>query len=928
MYNRKLLAAVIVFVLLHILTQASYSDDCSQTPACDVTTEKGQPLITYPCNETVYSLTPRIGFIAQKHDAVRIVIENGDIVVWDSGAVATEHGYLDCKTRLAPDTEYTCKVAAREKGEWTEFSEKAVFRTLRTPFVKIVSPKEADSLWGTEVEVAWRVETTESVNGTRVFLDGKDVSDVGNSGLKLRDVASGLHRLRVEARTDEGLAADEVVFHIFNTPACEDTVYYYDVSWALGLPRKEHYDVMMAVFALQGLVNREKPRLFVKYVDEDDRWLERLSAKGYWLEKTSFEKLETGPENLGTLFEKFSEFYKGFVVWDPDVAASSCVATTVAGAEDLIPIGGWDEEWAVRRLLASQGLNVEIEIDLQNKFTGKGKIWQTDMESSGSAKNDAYIWARAKYLETGKCAPDLTMCTLDSHWIETPIGAGHQLPNRDYLVMNRGFVMDLGVWDDEKPVDDPLQETGLDASTFKSVLYECAKRSEGMVHNVGFIPWPFKYTDFKGYGDAGGRRGGVDTEWELVRILSDHNAYMDADTYGTADVANASFYSHFPSPDRYPQVRKTSFKELRKGGYIDKPAEIIAPKNYLNMYMGDYDAGAWLVYEPVKYWEQDNRGKLPFSWPFNPNLAKRMGPVYDYYRRTASDVDSFIAGDCGAGYVNPSALYEARRTDLGDARGIWIDHNLKWYRKAGLKLTGFVINGHIGPITPADEKMYSAFSPDGIFSNRAWFPDGHHRYESMPCLAMWGDVMRNDLDGSARHIQSMGKQNEANFECYRIILVGPDFIEEMLEKIREADPELQWELMDTRTWTALLSAKMGMENANRAVYSFDTFPETAEKKSETEFSVGCVNDGWDTWHAKGEDAVTLKVALVKEDRCVTELSLALKEDVESSDGVVFDVSLCLPHDAGRYTLTYQMYKGDKPFSSLGDYAWEKDITIE
>ncbi|EQD70078.1 hypothetical protein B1A_06491, partial [mine drainage metagenome] len=49
------------------------------------------------------------------------------------------------------------------------------------------------------------------------------------------------------------------------------------------------------------------------------------------------------------------------------------------------------------------------------------------------------------------------------------------------------------------------------------------------IHIGGFIPWDKKYTKYPG---AGGKHGGVATEWEYAYIVSCFNGYMDADALG------------------------------------------------------------------------------------------------------------------------------------------------------------------------------------------------------------------------------------------------------------------------------------------------------------------------------------------------------------------------------------------------------------
>ena len=95
------------------------------------------------------------------------------------------------------------------------------------------------------------------------------------------------------------------------------------------------------VAALQGLVNRQHPRLYITYVTGDtgkpggmDRfWLDQLRAPGGWLARTPLQPLPT----LESLVQTFRPHIKGVVLYDLRVPATSNVASTAAGCEDLLP---------------------------------------------------------------------------------------------------------------------------------------------------------------------------------------------------------------------------------------------------------------------------------------------------------------------------------------------------------------------------------------------------------------------------------------------------------------------------------------------------------------------------------------------------------------------------------------------------------------
>ncbi len=167
--------------------------------------------------------------------------------------------------------------------------------------------------------------------------------------------------------------------------------------------------------------------------------------------------------------EKFSAARSRACRWDPAVPATSNVATTAAGVEDLLPVRAAAGTESLADSLAKLGL--KLQLDLAGKFTGSGLIPDSETRSTGSAKCDAYLWAKARYLDTGRANARCLGYWLDAFWLKHP---GRMpwwencLSNHDWIVRNRGFLFDLSNWGDESPQDDPGQPVGTDLETFRA----------------------------------------------------------------------------------------------------------------------------------------------------------------------------------------------------------------------------------------------------------------------------------------------------------------------------------------------------------------------------------------------------------------------------------------------------------------------------
>lgn len=547
------------------------------------------------------------------------------------------------------------------------------------------------------------------------------------------------------------------------------------------------YDVVKLVASLQGLVNRDEPRLVIRFmrgqgpeglINLDDYWLAHLREG--WLADRVVETCA----GLDVLLDRFAGDIGGVVLWDPELPATANVAATVCGVEGLLPVRG---DSALQALIVDGGPRLEVKRDLQRRFTGA---------ESGSAKCDAYLWAKAEYLDTGRCHPALMAYYIDGY-TQRPGEPGFQYPdlynatlaNQDYYIAQGAFFFDLGIWPDEAPVDDPSQPLGTDRATLIALLQSQAKQNGGKGFTTvgGFVPWNLKYTN---HGRAGGTHEPVPTEWEYAALLSAHNAIMDADALGLACLTNASAYRHYPMKAVYAQNPRPAPQPLEA-------------KTYVLMYMGDYDSAAWLSSNIPQIWDDPARGKLPMAWAFNPNLSDRVPYVFDHVYATKSPNDWFIAGDSGAGYLNPNLLEGDRLgSGLGDAIEMWVEHNDRYYDRFGLSITGFVINGFHGDMPLRVQEAYARFSPDGVgmqlgFEERlvGETPFVRHAADIYPKLGNLGQT----AEELARH----ARDEKPQFLIFRLILQRPSTVLALQDEMKERYPAHEWSFCDPYTFFSL-----------------------------------------------------------------------------------------------------------------------------
>lgn len=568
---------------------------------------------------------------------------------------------------------------------------------------------------------------------------------------------------------------------------------------------EEVWDVMHLTATLQGIVNRNEPQLYIRYVDKDgvwidDYWWNKYRQKGQWL--YGRDTLEI--ENVKDAVLKYKNNIKGAVVYDPNVASTSNIASSLAGIEDLIAIRFDTSPNSLYSQIILNGPKIPVKRWLVNKdgsslFTGNGDIYGTDIQSTGSKKNDAYIWFIEKYLKTGKCNTKYAAYYIDQYWRTKPtatVANHHQLTNHDFFISKGAFFFDLSPWGDESSTDELDQPEGTDLNTLKLFLELAYKQNKGeeFCYIGGFPSWAFKYTKH-----AGGKHADVETEWEFSRIISAYNAFKDADAIGLGALANSSFWQHFPLKNIYEQHWVT-LQELQKRGYIDANRKVnFNGRNFIIFYVGDYDSSAWVTQTTPSIWDNPDRGKIPMMWAISPVLQERVPMVLHNYRATATANDYFVAADNGAGYLMPGMLQEPRvLSGFKSGLDAWAKHCKKYYEKWDLSITGFVIDGEAPGLDKNGLDCYASFSPNGIVPQKVPLTLLHG---NMPVLRSDYDIVDHDPVKAANVIIDRISARPIKFHWFRAILKSPSWYVAINEELKKRNANV--EILDAPTFFEL-----------------------------------------------------------------------------------------------------------------------------
>ncbi len=584
----------------------------------------------------------------------------------------------------------------------------------------------------------------------------------------------------------------------------ENTIYYIDSSFFEGMEPIYDKDVNRLVVSLQGLINRDHQKVHTAlvYLDvtvSDAFWLEYVTGEGKTFHGMTVRKIRSFDEFLTVFAPQLQQC--GLIYWDQNVPATANVAATICGLEGVLPVRFDPSENSVAGRLKAAG--IPVKQSLVGMFGKGGSVYADGFQTCGSAKNDAYRWALKKYFH--RCSSRYVAYVLDGAGCvagskfeqHAPTPAYNCLYNHDYYLARRCFFFDLTCVDGERPCDDPEQPLGCDLETLKMIFKARYHRADGAFGQIlGFPPWWVKYTSARG---GMGSLRATTVEWIYVALVTAYNLAKEADAAHPCTMSNASFYCQYKSIfDGYKNPRPKEKKTFN------------SRTKYFTFYGGDYDSAAWLKQHVAAFWQDPARGTLPINWAFNPNLSERAPMVFDYIHEFISDNDFFSAGDTGAGYVIPAALYESCSIrELPDGSEKWAEYCRYYYDKFDLDNTGFIINGHY-PMTKEIMKTFASFSPVGNFHNCG--NTTMASYNGVPFVYLHNGVSGkpNSCENSTKAMYNhiFGRMKDYNFAGFRYVCDSPSdvkrLVDSFLKYAKEQNPDYDYEYVDTYTFFDLL----------------------------------------------------------------------------------------------------------------------------
>jgi len=561
-----------------------------------------------------------------------------------------------------------------------------------------------------------------------------------------------------------------------------------DFMYTFTIPKTggDRYDIALTASTLQGIYNLTAERklyLLDPTVPASSETLKTMSKDSRWL--SAIDRVSLG-SNMVSLLDLAHDYIKAVVIWDPAVPATVNVATTIAGVETGIVMSPSQYE------IYSSDLPEDAKvISLVGKFNGS---------ETGSAKNDAYRWAIREYLATGKCSTAY-ICSFED-------GYGYNMRytySRDLAVQKKAFVFDLSPWADEVPKDDQTQKLGTDLATYMMML-ETLQEVRGttqLTEIVGFFPGN-KYCDSGNDDVWTSKYKGTQVEWEYAYLFTPFQCYWNP---SSEFAMNMSFHSDYEPETSLEQNRPEEEIEL------DDSENMI----YMMIVMGDYDSVGSLYTKMTVNWENRFRGKIPLAWSFNPNLIDHYPDIIDYFYKTATPNDYFVANVGGAGWYNPS-----RVEDTEEQWEMWLAHHKKYFELTDMSVSPDMWD--FDAFSPMAEEYITQYATTGagtLVSNQL----GHsttNAKPTVPHVAENGSVLdeisnrfdRNDAVKCAKawkvdiDKRDDNREGHATFMSCRCVWSTPEYLIQCIDELQKLYPDKEIKVVDPFTYYRLFAESL------------------------------------------------------------------------------------------------------------------------
>lgn len=368
-------------------------------------------------------------------------------------------------------------------------------------------------------------------------------------------------------------------------------------------------DKLLAM-TLAGIVNRDAPRLYLRNVYEtwsynqtDELWENEYKTNG----AVQF----TVITNTNALVQYFKSYIKGAITYDATLTYSNFSGQSFRWqAEAAAMLGGLTDCIPVPSTNTTIDINKPTMVDMPDYFNGQQTIQvSAKLELSAHTWNNAALTQEQRYFAWLDWALDnlLPRCNTSKFYLREIT---------DWAVNQRMFQLNLAGTED-------LRFTSLSdekAAKIERVMnYLKAKRPNEIFHVYGWMrPEP------------------------LVQWISAYGG-----SFHETLLSNLSWHHAFPvdANFNYQRPANPDFSNVQ-----------LENKYYVLFIASEGDAGNWNLGFQGGAWQSATRGQVPLAWGFNLQMFEEFPFVAQYYYRTATANDGFMAVSTPLGYAYPDVF--------------------------------------------------------------------------------------------------------------------------------------------------------------------------------------------------------------------------------------------------------------------------------
>jgi len=366
----------------------------------------------------------------------------------------------------------------------------------------------------------------------------------------------------------------------------------------------------LIAMAIAGIVNRDAPRLYLRnvyetwsYAETDETWENLYKTTG----GTNF----TVISDINILVQTFKSYLKGAITYDASLTYSNFTGQSFRWqAEAAAMLGGLTDCIPVPSTNTAIDINKPTNVDLPDYFNGQATIQVTaKFELTTHTWNNTAQTAEQRYFAWLDWSLDnlLPRCNTSKFYLREIT---------DWAVNQRMFQLNLAGTED-------LRFTSLsDVKTAKIervMAYLKTKKPNEIFHVYGWMrPEP------------------------LVQWLSAYGG-----SFHETLLSNLSWHHVFPTNANFNYQRPAD---------INYSNTVLENRYYVLFIASEGDAGNWNIGFQGGAWQSATRGQVPMAWGFNLQMFEEFPFVAQYYYRTATANDGFMAVATPLGYAYPDVF--------------------------------------------------------------------------------------------------------------------------------------------------------------------------------------------------------------------------------------------------------------------------------